>query len=282
MIIKKILNNNVVVTMDPKGIETVVMGSGLAFQRKVGERVDPSKIEKTFTLSNPEITNKFQQILADIPMEHMLISEKIIDYAKKRGEKLNDTIYITLPDHISAAIERYKKGITLKNPLMWDIRRLYRDEFEVGEKAAEIVREAAGVSFLEDEKAFIAMHFVNAQLNESNYEMNKIYTITHIIQEILDLVSAYFHIRYDQNSLTYFRFVTHLKFFAQRLLSEPEDEEGDGDQELLAMIMEKNGDAFQCAQKIKRFLSYKYHYSIGNEEMTYLTIHIARIIKKTT
>ena len=138
------------------------------------------------------------------------------------------------------------------------------------------------ISFLDDEKAFIAMHFVNAQINESGYEMNDIYKITQIIHEILDLVSTHFHLSYDPNSLTYFRFVTHLKFFAQRLLHLADDKEEEEDSELFALVSQKYHEAFLCVQKIKRFLIYKYHYTIGHEEMTYLTMHIARIIRNPT
>lgn len=70
-----------------------------------------------------------------------MIAEKVIDYAKQKRELLDDCIYIILPDHINAAIEHYKKGIILKNPLTEEIRRLYREEFDVGEEASKIVRE---------------------------------------------------------------------------------------------------------------------------------------------
>lgn len=40
MKIAKILNNNVVVVQDERGREQVVMGRGLAFQKRVGEALD--------------------------------------------------------------------------------------------------------------------------------------------------------------------------------------------------------------------------------------------------
>lgn len=277
----KILNNNAAVALNAKGQETVVMGKGIAFHCRIGDEIDHSIIDKTFSLNttSPELMNKFQQIFATIPMETMLIAERVIEYARQKKEILDDCIYITLPDHINTAIERYKKGIRLKNPLTEEIRRLYREEFDVGEEAARIVKEKLSISFLDDEKAFIAMHFVNAQVNESGYEMNDIYKITQIIREILDLVSVHFHLLYDPDSLTYFRFVTHLKFFAQRLLNSADYKEDEGDRDLFTMVCQKYREAFLCAQKIQRFLIYKYHYTIRHEEITYLTMHIARIIR---
>lgn len=285
LIIRKVLNNNTaIVISNDQSQEVIVMGKGIAFHRKPGEEIDPSNVEKTFSLTttDPEITRKFQQILSSVPMAHLMIAEEVIEYAKHRIGSLDDCIYITLSDHIHSAIERYARGVMLKNPLTMDIRRLYKAEFQIGEEAARIVNEKMKIAFLDDEKAFIAMHFVNAKLNSASYKMDDIYTITRIIQEILDLVSGYFQFTFNLDSLSYFRFVTHLKFFAQRLINETDEKETTGDEDLFSMIQKKYANSFRCVQKIQRFLVYKYHYTIGHEEMTYLTIHIERIVRDLT
>ncbi len=38
-------------------------------------------------------------------------------------KSLNDTIYISLTDHLYTALERKKQGIAIKNLLLWDIKR---------------------------------------------------------------------------------------------------------------------------------------------------------------
>ena len=275
MRIEKILNNNAVVTLNEQGTEIVVMGKGIAFKRRVGDDLTPGDIDKVFTLSDQKISSRFQELLAAIPMEHMLLSERIINYAKiKLGKKLSDNIYVTLPDHISGAIERYKENVIVKNPLLWDVKRFYKDEFEVGLKANQVVEEETGIRFLEDEAAFIAIHFVNALLNE---DIAHVYEITQIMQEVSDIVRRYFMIEFDENSLYYYRFITHLKFFAQRLLNG--NHYSDDCADLLEVIKYKHKKPFQCVQKIKLFLIDKYHYELSDEEMLYLTVHIARIVK---
>lgn len=181
------------------------------FWRKPGDTVDASRVEKIFTITDESVSSKFQKMLESIPMAHVLLSERAINFAKiELGKKLHDCIYITLPDHISSAIARYREGIVLKNPLLWDIKRFYKDEYQIGLKVNAIVKEETGVEFLEDEAAFIAMHFVNAQLGD---QMNAVYDITYIIQEICTMVKAYFKCDFDEESLDYYRFITHLKFF---------------------------------------------------------------------
>jgi len=275
MKIIKILNNNVAVTINDKGHETIVMGNGIVFKRKVGDELDPAKVDKTFTLLDKNVSSKFQELLTDIPMEHILLVEQIINYAKiKLGKKLNDNIYVTLPDHISGAIQRYREGSILKNPLLWDVRRFYKDEFEVGLKANQVVEKETGVRFLEDEAAFIALHFINAEING---EISSTYELIRIMQEIADIVRNYFSIVFDENSLYYYRFITHLKFFAQRILNNTHYD--DDNEELLDAIKVKHKKAFQCVQKVRAFVLKKYKYDLSNEEMLYLTVHIARITK---
>ena len=182
MKIEKVLNNNVVVALDENGAETVLMGRGLGFGRRAGDEAPPDKVEKRFTLHSDQLSDRFQQLITSIPLPHFLMSERIINHAKiALGKELSDSIYVTLPDHISAAINRYKEGIVLPNPLLWDIRQLYKDEFRVGLKANEIVKEETGVEFTDDEAAFIALHFVNAQLGG---EIRDIYDMTYLLQAV--------------------------------------------------------------------------------------------------
>lgn len=87
MTILKILNNNVIVTRNEKDQEIVAMGRGIAFQKKPGDKIDSERIDKIYALSDQSVSSKFQAMLAEIPMEYMLLSERIIDYAKIRLEK---------------------------------------------------------------------------------------------------------------------------------------------------------------------------------------------------
>ena len=159
MQIQKVLNNNVVVALDENGAETVLMGRGLGFGCRPGGEVCQAKVEKRFSLHSDQLSSRFQQLVTSIPLPHFMMSERIINHAKlSLGRELSDSIYVTLPDHISGAISRYKEGIRLQNPLLWDIQQFYKDEYQVGLKANEIVLEETGVAFTEDEAGFIAMH----------------------------------------------------------------------------------------------------------------------------
>lgn len=267
MQIHKILNNNVVVVLDEENREQVVMGRGLAFKKKCGDEIDPAAIDKVFTMNNPDTNNKFQELVADIPLEYILLVENIITYAKTHiGKKINDSIYISLADHIFMSLTRWKEGIEVKNALLWDIKRFYKDEFCIGLKALEMIKEQSGIMLAEDEAGFIALHFVNAQMEENPDKVEDMYTITKVMQEISNIVKYYFNFEYNEESVYYYRFVTHLKFFAQRLVSNKTYKENSED-DLLDIIKVKYKNAYECVKTIKKFLVEQYDYLLSDEEM---------------
>lgn len=253
------------------------MGRGIAFKKKVKDIIVEKNIEKIFTLSNPNINNKFIELISSIPLEYAVISEKIIRYAKeKTGKKFNESIYISLTDHIYNAIERHKQGIIVANGLSWETKRLYSEEHEVGLEALEIIKKEFDINLSEDEAAFIALHFVNANLNE---EMPILIEMTKLIQEILNIVKYNFNIEFDLESLGYYRFITHLKFFAQRLFNNKINER-DEENDLFYIIKEKYNESYKCVMKIQRFILERYKYDLSKEEMLYLIIHIQKLISK--
>lgn len=278
MVIYKIFNNNAVVIKDENGIEKVVMGCGIAFKKKCGEKIDVSKIDKIFVLSDPDVNNKFQEMMRYIPPEYIELGEDIIKYAAKVLDKnLNDTIYISLVDHLYAAVKRYMDGISLKNAILWDIKRIYKDEFIIGLKVLDMIEERFSVRLPEDEAGFIAIHIVEAEMSENTEHM---YKITEIISEISNIVKYNFHTSFNEDSVYYYRFITHLKFFVQRLLEGKTYLDDDQD-DLLNTIKTKYVNSYECADKICRFIKTKYNYNISNDEKLYLTIHIERIIYKS-
>lgn len=276
MKIEKVLNNNVVVVRDADGEEMVLMGKGLGFGVRAGERVAEERVEKRFTLHSDQLFHRFQQLITSIPLPHFLMSERIITHAKiTLGKELSDSIYVTLPDHISAAISRYHEGIVLPNPLSWDIRQFYKDEFQLGLWANGIIEEETGVCFAEDEAAFIAMHFVNAQIGG---EIREVYDMTYLMQEVFRIVRDAYGSEPDCDSIDYYRFVTHLKFFSRRIVSG--QQYGDDEEELVEMVRRKYPRAFSCAQAVCSYVKTEKGFRAGQNELLYLTIHIARIMEK--
>ncbi|OEL09324.1 BglG family transcription antiterminator LicT [Staphylococcus equorum] len=274
MKINKIINNNVI-SVTQNNQERVVMGKGIGFQKEEGDIVEESKIDKIFDLNNQEISDRFKTLLIEVPIEIVQAVEKIIEVAKIEYHKeLSDTIYVALTDHINFAIERQQEGMAIKNGLLWEIKKFYPTEYEIGMRGLDWIEEIAGAKLPEDEAGFIAIHLLNAEHNNlADYNH-----VTEMVQNILSLVKYHFRLDFDEESLTYFRFVTHLNFLAQRILSK--NPLNTSEIELYDIVKEKYKDAFKCVKKIEVFLMKKYQYEMTKDEALYLTIHIQRLISR--
>lgn len=277
MKIDKVINNNLIRAFDENNKEVLVMGCGLGFQKKIGQLVDKSKIEKIYFLDNKNDSNRLMTLLSEIPLEIIQASNEIISYAKySLGRKLNDNIYISLTDHISFAIERAKQGINFKNALLWEIKRFYNHEFLIGREAIQIIKKRLGVDLPEDEAASIALHIVNAQLNSTN--MNETLDITKMIQNTINIVKYHYKLDLDEYSIHYERFITHLKFFSQRIFSGKVIHEEDSN--LCELMKKRYKEAYECVYKIEKYINKEFNHDLTEEERMYLAVHINRVTKQ--
>lgn len=276
MKIAKVINNNVISVYQADGQELVVMGRGIAFKKKPGEEVDDNRIQKVFALKNKQTSDNFKMLLREVPLELIVIVEEVINYAKHSlHKKLNENIYVSLTDHIHFAIERYEKGIEIKNVLMWEIRHLYKEEFSLGLRTLEQLKEKLGYELPQDEAAFIALHIVNAEMNE---EVVTTMNITKFIQQIVNIAKYHFKMEFDEESLSYFRFITHLKFFSQRVFNGTHYE--NNYDHFYEMMREKHPESAACIDKIEVFVKKEYNHELTNEEKLYLTVHIQRVVNR--
>lgn len=273
MKISKLLNNNVAVVIE-NDEEKIVMGRGICFKKKTGDYIDPKQVDKVFFLENQEVSRRFKELVVDIPLEYLQIGEEIFDEAKMTlGKAINDNCYIALVDHIYTACERVKEGIFVKNGLLWDIKRFYKIEYEVGKRSLQIIKDKTGIELNDDEAGFIALHIVNGQLDDDCHDM---YEITQIMQEVENIVRYHFKVEFNEDSAYYYRFITHLKFFAQRLLEHKTQKFQEDD--LLSVVQVKYANAYQCVEKIAQLILKQYDYKLSDEEKLYLTIHIHRVV----
>ncbi|MFB5267804.1 BglG family transcription antiterminator LicT [Paenibacillus enshidis] len=277
MIIEKILNNNVLLTKNDKGKEVIVMGRGISFNKSIGDTVDPGKIDKVFTMSQSLLTAKLTDLLSEIPAEQLELSNDIVEHAHYiLGTDLSENIYLTLTDHIHFALERHKKGLALKNAMLFEIKRFYKKEFMVGQDAIQMIEDKTGVKLGEDEAGFIALHLVNARIDGN--EMKQTMAMTEMVQNILNIVTYHFGIVLDESALIYSRFLTHLQYFAMRVLRN--EVHNGGDDFLYNQVRKSYVAAFGCVVKINDYLEKTHQQSLSKDEYVYLTIHIHRITER--
>ena len=273
IIIEKVINNNIISAYEKSGAEVIVMGRGIGFKKKQGEVVPADQISKIFRIKSRTLTEQFKELLANMPLERVRISDEIISHAKDHLKlKLNQSIYVTLTDHINFAIERVSQGIEPQNALLWEIKRFYPQEFQLGIYALELIQDRLDILLPEDEAGFIALHFVNAEYGTDIRDAVK---FPDQMQAIVDIVEHDLGILLDESSLHYERFVTHIKFLIQRIYRK--ELLSSEDRELSLMMQRKYPREYECSVKVAEYIMQATGSRLSEEEIMYLSVHIRRV-----
>lgn len=279
MRIKKVWNNNIISSEDESGEEVLLMGNGIGWNVKAGAEVEETKVEKIFRKDKTATLQQLKQIFTEVSLESIQITNDIVKYANQTiNLELNKNIYLTLTDHIDFAIERSKGGLTYKNALFWEVQRIYKKEFEVGMYALDIIKDRTGLELVIDEAASVAIHLVNA---ETDRKMENTVKITEIIRTSLNIVKLYFKVTLDETSFDYQRFIRHLTFFAERVITgEGLDKDG-GQDSLFELLQAKYKEEMICAKKIMSYVHKEYGTETNNNEILFLAIHICRVLGRS-
>lgn len=276
--IKRIFNNNVVLAFEGDS-EIVIFGKGIGFQKNNGDKLDKGKVEKIFRLSKTE-TSQIESLFKEISTEYATLTLNVIKQAESDLKvEFNSSIYITIMDHINYALIRAQEGIFIKNELLWEIKRTYRNEFEAAKISLEIINANTGIQLLEDEAGIIAIHYFNGQ--DPNKIVKASYKSVQIIQDILKIIQFHYNIELDENDITFSRMMTHLRYFVNELLTNEKRITESENEFLYSQMKLKYPNTHECVKKIKKYVIDTLQKEFVDDEALYLMIHLQRIYEKS-
>lgn len=275
MNITKVFNNNCVATMY-EDKEVIIIGSGVGFQKKVGDEIDEDKIEKRFSIIDAKMA-EFEDMVKNISIDYFDSTRAIVEYAYHKFDmSLSSSINISLTDHISYAILRARENLSMPALFNDDLKIFYPDEYEVAEWALKFLNKKYDVDLPDDEIAYITIHIVNARDGEQSHQAQD---TLYFIREIIDIISNDLG-EVNKDSLAYTRLTTHLKFLAQRVLgnkvSEIQSDNSDMAQAIGARFQSYNN----CTSKIASFIQTRFDYTLNLDEKMYLSIHLYQIMNR--
>lgn len=271
MNVVKTLNNNIVLVQDQMGSEKVLFGTGIGFKKKQGDSIDESLISKIFTPNAEEQTG---HKIDNFQPEILSVAARIIESGEIiLTQKFGTGLLFSLADHLTFSINHIQEN---DNPIKWEVPHLYYKEYQIGKKALEIVQNEMSVSLLPEEASFIALHFVNAQVDQPN--MADTLQITEVIKKIVKSVQTIFDTILDKTTADYSRFITHIRYFIIRQKNSKESLKMD--EQIRELIQERYMKSYACGLIIKEMLEKDYQWKISDDELVYLVIHIERITTK--
>ncbi|EOL61130.1 hypothetical protein UCU_03138 [Enterococcus faecalis EnGen0247] len=275
MIIRKILNPNTILAVDEDKKEYVFFGKGIGYSRKIGQAVDDEEINRVFIPVDNRQIQEYLRLFDSIPAVYFDITQQIIKKAEKLlNTKLNTSLFFTLSDHLNFSIERHKNGLNILNRVFWEIKNYYPIEFSVGEYALKLLKKELGQILPQEEAANVAFHIINAQTIASSTSKGLEYA--KLVGGISDIVKYELKMDFDREDVHYQRFITHLKFFVERYYEGKMITENDSS--LFEQIAQLYPKALTVAFNVKDYIEIINDNKVTKEEVTYLTVHINRLM----
>jgi len=275
--IRKIINNNVVYSED-RGEPVILIGRGIGFAKKVGDNIPEGVIDQIFRADSQVKFSSIINQLENLPDKHYVIGQEVINEAKHLiGGKFNPSIFLTLTDHISFAIERHEQNQFFSNPILWEIKQYYPQEFQVGKFAVELIKTELGVQFDENEAGFIAMHVASARYDSEFPDFLK---STTLLDQIIEHVQSFFECKIDNDAFHFQRFVVHIRFLMSRIMKGDQWDDGIPEDEYGKIISDLYPQEYLCSEEIANMVRSQLAHKMTDTELGYMTIHIRNMILK--
>lgn len=271
----KVLNSSVVLATDESGRDCVLLGRGIGYGHKPGEIVDAGVVDRVFLPVGDPDSAALVELLGTIPASYALLARDVIGLAQRALKvELHPHLLLALTDHLHFAAERHQQGLRVVNRLSWEMRTYYPDEYAVGMDAVALVNERLGIDLPDDEATNIAFHLVNAR-NDGHTDFDALRAAT-LISELVAIVSYRTGRSLTAADLDHRRFIVHLQFFADRLMT--------------GRMLDRNGSflyeqlsagypqAVETAHLLGQHIRARYEVELPNEEIGYLALHVQRLL----
>ncbi len=271
--IKRVYNNNVVLGHEPDGTEVVLLGVGLGFQRKPGDRVDPTGSQR-FVAGKPYKASQVADLLSDATLDEARVAQRIVGLAEQALElKVSQGLLLAVLDHLAFAVRRAAQGVTVDFPLRWEVAQIFPAEAAVGRRAMALVRNELRVELQDDEWVAFALHFINHRW--SGGDLSTTISMTETITRTFQVLEHEWGRPIDQNSMSSARFVTHMRYLFVRALEDRQLARGTVD--VMAAVRAKYPEAADAAVTIARLIQDAVKRELTPEEVSYLALHTSRL-----
>lgn len=270
----KVVNNNIIIVKDSNGREMIAIGKGLGFKKSKNDVVYPDEVMKTYVYVDRQ-KNLNLTLFEEVSFEIVEVAQHIIDYATSTlKQKYNVNLLVSLSDHIDFSVKQFREGNNTVKLFNEEIKRFYKEEYQVGKYAINYINQTLNVELSKDEATSIAFHLIVASQEKTNIETRE---LLEGVNRIVDITMRHLGKQIDEDSLAYSRYIIHLKFFLSRIVS---SQTSNGSSELtniFGQLVTKYEGVEKCINEISEYINEKFNYVCTDEDCIYLMIHIVRL-----
>ncbi len=269
--ISKVLNHNAMIGISVEdNKEYLVMGKGVAFGKKVSDRIEVRAEDTVYSLHEFTERGNAKDIIKSVSPVCLELANEVLNRAEQEFGKIDRSILFPMADHIEFAVRRIKNHEQISNPLTEDIRVLFYKEYKVAQCMEQLLMDKMQIQIDEHEVGYIALHVHSAIKNE---KVSQAMQIARAVRECISLVEKQTGREIDVMSLSYNRLMNHVRYMIARSIN--------GEKLKVSMndYMEvKFPKAFDAAKKICVQIEADMKLALEDVEIGYLAMHIERVM----
>ncbi len=266
----KVLNHNGVIAFDMQDSkEYVLLGKGVGFGKKVGERLEKPAECTVYSLQVTSSRGNASELARSIEPEYLEMANHILNLAEKQFGTIDKSILFPMADHIAFAVKRLQKGEKILNPLTPDIQALFSCEFKVALHLKEYLEKEKGIDVPNDEIGYVALH-IHSALEKESVAISM--QMAAAVRECVSFIEEQRHIHVDITSLSYNRLMNHVKFMVARVLKKESLKVN-----MNEYVAHNFPDSYELARIVCDKLSKSLRVPLEEIEIGYLALHIERV-----
>lgn len=268
-IVIKALNNNMVLIKE-QGVEKILLAKGIGFNKKFGDILEDNlEVDKVFSIEDKKNQENLKEVYNRVDGEFVAICEEALaEISEELGEELNETIHIGLIDHLAIAMKRLKNKEQINNPFIVEIETLYSVEFEMAKKIVNKLQDKYEIDFPEGEIGFITLHLHSARNGKM---LSNSIKYSYLSNKIIIYIEEKFNSKIDKRSLDYARFLSHVRFTIERVLTDTVLKN-----DLTEIIKKSYPVSYEIAEGASKIIEETLDKKVCDDEVAYIAMHVER------
>ena len=268
-IVIKALNNNMVLIKE-QGVEKILLAKGIGFNKKFGDILEDNlEVDKVFSIEDKKNQENLKEVYNRVDGEFVAICEEALaEISEELGEELNETIHIGLIDHLAIAMKRLKNKEQINNPFIVEIETLYSVEFEMAKKIVNKLQDKSEIDFPEGEIGFITLHIHSARNGKM---LSNSIKYSYLSNKIIIYIEEKFNSKIDKRSLDYARFLSHVRFTIERVLTDTVLKN-----DLTEIIKKSYPVSYEIAEGASKIIEETLDKKVCDDEVAYIAMHVER------
>ena len=286
--ITQVLNNNAVFATNLKREEMILVRQGIGFNGRNKIIVDSPDIQ-VFSPQTEVEKERFEQFINEIPFEYMQFTIDTVNLAKSKLKlSFSNGLIFTLADHISFAVERYRKHADFDYMDNEEIKQFFPEIYKFSQKTVRSINKKFDVALNESEAVAITFHFVNSMIVDSHTNQKSITDtkqIFNITSDIMKLIESNYGGKIDRRSISYSRMIVHIRYLVTSILQNSSINDSAISKKQIEKLLNSYSDSKikKITKEIGDYLRKKLNYDLTEEDQLFLDIHLTRQrLKKET